>query len=76
MKFTIVGPNEEELTELKKGWVTWLQNNKEKVREIRRELKRRIDDFSAGRSGESPFDLRNWNGIPDYKGVTAPNSRR
>ena len=21
----------------------------------------------------SPFDLRDWNGIPDHKGVTAPN---
>jgi len=73
MKFTIVGPTDQELTDVKKGWVTWLQTNKEEVREIRRELKRRIEEFSNGISGESPFDLRDWNGIPDYKGVTAPN---
>ena len=73
MKFTIVGPTDQELTDLKNGWVTWLQNNKEDVRKIRRELKRRIEEFSNGVSGDSPFDLRGWNGIPDYKNVTAPN---
>ena len=73
MKFTIVGPTDEELTNLKKGWVTWLQKNKENVRLIRQELKRRIDDFSNGIAGGSPFDLSDWNGIPDFKGVTAPN---
>ena len=73
MKFTIVGPTDQELTDVKKGWVTWLQNNKEEVREIRRELKRRIEEFSNGTSSESPFDMRDWNGIPDFKGVSAPN---
>ena len=73
MKFTIVGPTDQELTDVKKGWVTWLQNNKEEVRKIRRELKRRIEEFSNGTSSESPFDMRDWNGIPDFKGVTAPN---
>lgn len=73
MKFTIVGPTEKELTDLKTGWVTWLRANQDEVRKIRRELKRRIDEFSNGRGGDSPFDLRDWNGIPDYKGVTAPN---
>ncbi len=73
MTFTIVGPTDQELTDVKKGWVTWLQNNKEEVREIRRELKRRIEEFSNGTSTESPFDMRDWNGIPEYKGVTAPN---
>ena len=73
MKFTIVGPTDQELTDLKNGWVTWLQTMKEDVRRIRRELRRRIDEFSNGVSGDSPFDLRDWNGIPDYKGVTPPN---
>ena len=73
MKFTIVGPGEQELTDLKTGWVTWLQANKEEVRKIRQELKRRVEEFSNGTTGDTPFDLRDWNGIPDYKGVTAPN---
>ena len=72
MTFTIVGPTRQELTDLKTGWVTWLRDNKEKVRDQRRELKRRIDEFSNAVPG-SPFDLRDWNGIPDYKGVSAPN---
>ena len=36
-------------------------------------LKKQIDEFSTGDLTDSPFDLRNWEGIPDYKGVTAPN---
>jgi hypothetical protein len=71
MRFTIVGPGHQELTDLKSGWVTWLRANRERVREIRRELRRRIEEFSNG--GGSPFDLRDWNGIPDFEGVTAPN---
>ena len=73
MRFTIVGPTAQELTDLKTGWVTWLQNMQDDVRRIRRELKRRIEEFSSGVSTDSPFDLRGWNGIPDFKGVTAPN---
>ncbi len=72
MRFTIVGPGEQELTDLKTGWVNWLRDNKTRVRDLRRELKRRIDEFSNGTPG-SPFDLGGWNGIPDFKHVTAPN---
>lgn len=72
MKFTIVGPGHQELTDLKTGWVNWLRASKDEVREVRKELKRRIEEFSNGTAG-SPFDLRDWNGIPDFKGVTAPN---
>lgn len=72
MRFTIVGPGSRELTDLKTGWVQWLRTNKEQVRALRRELKRRIEEFSNGTAG-SPFDLRDWNGIPDFEGVTAPN---
>ena len=72
MRFTIVGPGEQELTDLKTGWVNWLRDNKIRVRDLRRELKRRIDEFSNGTPG-SPFDLGGWNGIPDFKQVTAPN---
>jgi hypothetical protein len=72
MTFTIVGPTSQELTDLKTGWVTWLRENRDRVMQLRRELKRRIDEFANGVPG-SPFDLRDWNGIPDFKGVTAPN---
>lgn len=72
MTFTIVGPGHQELENLKTGWVNWLRANKERVRALRKELKRRIDEFSNG-SGDSPFDLRDWNGIPDFQQVTAPN---
>ena len=73
MKFTLLGPTEDELKKLRKGWVHWLQNNKQRLKEIRAELKKRVDDFSTGALAESPFDLRDWEGIPDFKGVTMPN---
>ena len=72
MKFTIVGPTSDELTDLKTGWITWLRANRDEVFALRRELKRRVEEFSNG-VPDSPFDLRDWNGIPDFKGVTAPN---
>jgi hypothetical protein len=73
MKFTLLGPTKDELEKLRQGWNTWLRENQDRVRSLRSELKRRIDEFSSGLSAASPFDLRDWNGIPDYKGVTAPN---
>jgi hypothetical protein len=73
MKFTLIGPTKDELENLRKGWNTWLRENQERVRDLRSELKRRIEEFSTGVTAASPFDLRGWNGIPDYKGVTAPN---
>jgi hypothetical protein len=72
MKFTIVGPTSQELTDLKTGWITWLRANRDEVLKLRRELKRRVEEFSSGVPG-SPFDLRDWNGIPDFEGVSAPN---
>ncbi len=50
MKFTIVGPTAQELTDLKNGWVTWLQTMNEDDREgdPRASCKRRIDEFSNG----------------------------
>jgi hypothetical protein len=72
MRFTLIGPGHDELTRLKQGWNTWLRTNETKVLELRRELQRRVEAFSDGVEPE-PFDLRGWNGIPDVKGVTAPN---
>ncbi len=73
MKFTLIGPTEKELKDLRDGWNHWLRNNKERLKKIRSEMKKRIDEFSTGTLTDSPFDLRDWEGIPDYEGVTVPN---
>lgn len=73
MQFTLIGPTDKELRDLRRGWQHWLQNNKDRVKKIRAELKKRIDEFSAGALAVSPFDLRDWEGVADFKGVTAPN---
>ena len=48
MKFTLLGPTEDELDKLRKGWIHWLQNNKDEAKKLRAELKKRIDEFSTG----------------------------
>jgi len=73
MRFTLIGPTKNEVTILRKGWNTWLKENPDQVKKIRAELKKRIDEFSSGALTGSPYDLRDWNGIPDFKGVTTPN---
>ncbi|HEX5736366.1 MAG TPA: MBL fold metallo-hydrolase [Blastocatellia bacterium] len=73
MKFTLIGPTSKELSNLRDGWNNWLRENKARLKEIRAELKRRVDEFSTGALSGSPFDLREWEGIPGYKGVTVPN---
>lgn len=73
MDFTLIGPTEEELKDLRDGWNNWLRSNKERVKKIRAEIKKRVDGFSNGNTDITPFDLRDWEGIPDYKGVSAPN---
>jgi beta-lactamase superfamily II metal-dependent hydrolase len=73
MRFTVVGPGADELDKLRDGWQNWLRANKETVKKLRAELKRRIDEFSQSALTGEPFDLRDWNGIPDHKGVTVPN---
>jgi Metallo-beta-lactamase superfamily len=73
MQFTLLGPTKKELASLGKGWNTWLKENPERVKKMRAELRKRIEDFSTGALTQSPYDLRDWNGIPDFKSVTAPN---
>ena len=48
MKFTLLGPTDDELDKLRKGWIHWLQNNKADARKLRAELRKRIDEFSTG----------------------------
>ena len=73
MKLTLVGPTHAELKALGKGWINFIREEKEKIKGIRAELRKRIEDFSTGALAGTPYDLRDWNGIPDVKGVTAPN---
>jgi hypothetical protein len=70
MRFTIVGPTREELTLLKEGWNNFLRDakNGKKLKDLRAEIKRKVEVF-----GQEAFDLRDWNGIEDFKGVTTPN---
>ncbi len=72
LKLTIVGPTKKELTELNKGWRKWLSENEDTVEAIDEQLKKKISKFGTAAVGE-PISLRDWNGIPDFKGVTAPN---
>lgn len=73
MHFTLIGPTDDELRKLRDGWNNWLRNNKTRLKELRAELKRRVDEFSNGALTSSPFDLQDWEGIPGFKGVTVPN---
>ena len=73
MKFTLIGPTEDELKKLRTGWDNWLRNNPDEVKKIRAKLRQQIDAFSNSDLSGSPFDLRDWNGVPDHKGVSAPN---
>ena len=75
MMLTIVGPTSEELNQLRKGWNNWLDvtKNAETIEKIDRKLKEKLDEFSSSTGAPRPIDLRDWNGIPDFKGVTTPN---
>jgi hypothetical protein len=70
MKFTIIGPTREELELLQEGWINFLRSDsgKKSIKDLRAEIKRKVDAF-----GNEAFDLRDWNGIPDFKDVTTPN---
>jgi hypothetical protein len=73
MEFTLIGPTEQELDDLRDGWNNFLNENKEKIKKLRKELKDRTDAIGSSADSPPPFDLRDWNGIPDFKGVTIPN---
>ncbi|MDQ2091803.1 MBL fold metallo-hydrolase [Marimonas arenosa] len=74
LKFTIIGPTERELDDLRQGWNNWLNDpEKNSVAKVRAEMKKRVEAFAAGQFVGSPFDLRNWNGVKDFEGVTVPN---
>ena len=66
---TIIGPTKKELDDLREGWNNWLGENQRAVNAIRSQMRRHIERFSNGALTNAPFDLRDWNGIEDYKGV-------
>jgi hypothetical protein len=72
LTLTIVGPTRKELTDLREGWRNWLDENEETVKAIDEQLKKKISRFGTD-AAAGPISLRDWNGIPDFKGVTAPN---
>jgi hypothetical protein len=73
MKLTIIGPTAEELKKLRQGWNTWLSTNGPEVERINKKLKEKLDEFSTSAGAPPSIDLGDWNGVPNYKGVTAPN---
>lgn len=65
----IIGPTVRELEKLREGWNNWLGNNEARVKEIERELRRRLEGFANGES----IELRPWEGVEGFRGVTVPN---
>ncbi|GLS34392.1 Metallo-beta-lactamase superfamily protein [Mesorhizobium albiziae] len=65
----IIGPTAKELQQLREGWNNWLRRSEVRVAEIERQVRRRVEAFA---SGEGP-ELREWEGIEDFRGVTIPN---
>ena len=73
MKLTIIGPREEDLKTLKKDWEKWLKANRQKVRDIEKKMKEKMEEIGADSLATAAIDLAEWSGIPETKGVTAPN---
>lgn len=76
LRFHLVGPSKKQLRKLRTGWDEWLRDegNRRRTRTIRDEMERRAGDLASGASADLPFDLRDWNGVPDFRGVTTPNT--
>jgi glyoxylase-like metal-dependent hydrolase (beta-lactamase superfamily II) len=74
MSFQLIGPSKKQLRRLRKGWDNWLRENRDRVTEIRREIARRVSEFASGSLDGMPFDLGDWNGVPDFEDVTVPNT--
>lgn len=74
MSFQLIGPSKKQLRRLREGWDNWLRDNRDRVSEIRREIARRVAEFASGSLRGTPFDLSDWNGVPDFEDVTVPNT--
>jgi beta-lactamase superfamily II metal-dependent hydrolase len=73
LDITVVAPSSEDIKDLRKGWNNWLRDNQKAVRDLRKEMKLRVEEFSNGARTTTPFDLFDWNGMPGVEGVTTPN---
>ncbi len=73
LTFTLIGPSETELKDLRDGWNNWLEDPDTRIDELRDKLRRQVEDFSKNLLQETPFDLGKWNGISGFKGVSTPN---
>lgn len=73
LQVTIIGPSEDELEALRKGWDEWLRDpkNRKTAHNIRDQYANSLSGPIS--AGVNPLDLRDWNGVPEYEGVTAPN---
>jgi hypothetical protein len=74
LRFQLIGPSKTQLRRLRKGWDNWLRENGDRVTEIRQEIARRVSEFANGSLHRTPFDLGDWNGVPDFEDVTVPNT--
>jgi beta-lactamase superfamily II metal-dependent hydrolase len=75
MTFTLVGPSQKALEDLKEGWNNWLvtKRGKDGLKSVKRAIRKQLERFANGQLDTSPFALFDWNGINAFKGVTAPN---
>ncbi|MCG7961649.1 MAG: hypothetical protein JAY81_02970 [Candidatus Thiodiazotropha endolucinida] len=76
LQFQLIGPSKKQLRRLRKGWNNWLRDPQNRMRtiKIKEEMHRRVNEYTNGNFEGSPFDLRDWNGVPDFKNVTVPNT--
>ena len=74
LDITILCPSAGELENLREGWDNWLRDEKNRrtARSIRKLYAEQLEASVAAAHG-APIDLHEWEGIPAYKGVTAPN---
>ena len=71
LSLTIIGPTQKELNSLQKGWNTWVVGHEKEIKAIEAEMQRKINSLGTAQAG-GPLQL-DWNGIPDFEHVTAPN---
>jgi hypothetical protein len=75
MSVRILCPTTSELRNLRDGWNNWLrtEKNRQTARTIRNLYAGELEAGSVFAGGSNPIDLREWEGVQAYKGVTVPN---
>ncbi len=75
LELTLLGPTEKALDDLREGWNNWLASSggEKAVKKFHDYIEKQLARFATGSLSTTPFDLFNWNGIPDFRGVTTPN---